>query len=243
MAAKSIAGMSLFRNNPALLAAFRNGERAALEQVYRAYVQPIDRLVRALARGSGCPDLAQGSAVADLVQEIFVRAFSAGSRRGYDGLRDFSPYLATIARNCFVDAQRARGREMLKNPEELSLLIDDEDAAAAEPEPWGDARVMAVLSDYLRALPPELAGTYRHRFVLGQSQEAASAALGLSRRSLRTAEGKLRRGLRKALARAGISRRDLHSPGAAETAGDPRLAQGAPAGTPAATVVLQRKQS
>src|SRR5262252_1647314 len=116
--------MSPFVDDPALLVSFREGKREALERVYRAYVRSVDRFLHFLVHGSGSSELRQASAVGDLLQEAFVRAFSADARRSYDGLRDYGPYLMTIARNCFVDALRARGHEVLKAPEDLPPVSD-----------------------------------------------------------------------------------------------------------------------
>jgi RNA polymerase sigma-70 factor (ECF subfamily) len=197
--------MSVFRDHPELLSAFREGRREALERVYRAYVREVDAYLRAQARAAACSELGHASAIADIVQEVFIRAFSAQARRGFDGLRDFGPYLTAIARNCFVDALRARGREVLKAPEQLSLIVDE---PPAEVPRWCEPTILSVLTAYLRELPADLNGVYEQRFTLGQSQEEASAALGISRRTLRTAETHLRRGLRQALIRAGISLRE-----------------------------------
>ena len=201
----------VFREQPELLRAFRDGRRDALETVYRAYVRPVERYLRTLARRFGDQTLGQTSTIADLLQEVFIRAFSAAGRSGYDGIREYTPYLTTIARNCFIDAQRSRGREVLTNPDDLSLTVDDNSEVEAA---WCEPRVLDVLTAYLRDLTPEMKGVYDQRFVLGQSQEIACVALGMSRRSIRTAEDHLRRGLRKALSRAGISLRDLAGPAA-----------------------------
>lgn len=198
--------MSVFRARPGLLESFRAGERSALEAVYRTYVRTMDRYLRGLARTSGNVQLGQPSSIADLLQDVFVRAFSPTGRRGYDGMRDYGPYLAAIARNCFIDAARARGREVLTNPTDLNVTLDD---VAMEVDGWCEPKTLAVLTAYVGALGPELRGVYEQRFVLGRSQAEASSALGLSRRAVRTAEGHLRRGLRKALATAGISLREL----------------------------------
>ena len=191
--------MPLFRNTPQLLVEFRAGKPAALEQVYRYYVRPVDTYFRTLARLAGVAELSQPSAVADLLQEAFIRAFSDNARIAFDGLREYSPYLHTIARNCFFDALRKRKKEVLIAPEDLPLSADD----APELEETYDPKVVAVLEVYLRDLPAALKGVYQQRFVHGLSQEAACEALGMSRRSLRTAEEHLRRGLRKALLLAG----------------------------------------
>jgi RNA polymerase sigma factor (sigma-70 family) len=192
--------MTIFREAPELLVPFRAGRADALERVYRHYVRSLDGYLRALAKYTRAPELDQPGAIADLLQEVFVRAFSERTRLAYDGLREFAPYLNTIARNCFMDALRKRRREAV-------LPVNDDwiaDLRAPEPQQIYDARVLEVLHVYLSELPPELKTVYEQRFELGASQEAASAALGMSRRSLRTAEDHLRFGLRKALQLAGL---------------------------------------
>lgn len=77
-----------------------------------------------------------------------------------------------------------------------------------EPDISCDPKITAVLTDYIRELAPPLESVYQQRFVLGRSQVQASSALGLSRGAIRIREDRLRRGLRKALVRAGISLRD-----------------------------------
>jgi RNA polymerase sigma-70 factor (ECF subfamily) len=192
--------MPLFRDTPALLVPFREGRPAALEQTYRHYVRGVDDYFHALARFARAPELAQPSAVADLIQETFIRAFSPSARRAYDGLRPYSPYLNTIARHCFVDALRKRKKEILVNPEELPL----EPMNALDRDDTYDPKVLAVLETYLSQLPAPLKGVYEQRFVLGVSQELACETLRVSRRTLRTSEDHLRRGLRKALLLAGV---------------------------------------
>jgi RNA polymerase sigma-70 factor (ECF subfamily) len=201
----------LFRNRPELLAPFREGRRDALEVVYRTYVRWMDRYIRALARASNAPWLARSEAVADLVQDIFLRAFSRDARNSYDGLRDYGPYLTTIARNRFVDALRVSGREIPKDPEELAARIDDH--APPEDAEAGDPRISAVVARFVAELPATLRSIYEQRFVLCRSQGDASATLGLTRRRVRTGEQRLRAGLRKALKAAGISLAELAADG------------------------------
>ncbi len=193
--------MTLLRTDPELLAAFRAGERRALETVYRGYVRQLDGHIRALARAAGSTELSQATVVQDLLQEAFIRAFSTGARHAYDQNRDFLPYLKAIARNCFVDALRKRKSE-LPAPE-VSLPEPSENFVSEEPY---EPEVLAALEAYLVDLPAALRGVYQQRFVLGRSQVVACAALGLSRRSLRTQEEHLRRGLRKMLLLAGLLR-------------------------------------
>jgi RNA polymerase sigma factor (sigma-70 family) len=191
--------MPLFQDVPGLLVAFREGKPEALSTVYRHYVRSVDGYLRALARRAGTPDLCQASAVADLLQEVFIRVFSPSARLAYDGLRDFGPYLNTIARNCFIDTLRKRRIEVPLGIEDLHA-----DESAGDGLDDYDPKVVAVLESYLQRLSNPEKRVYEARFVLGRSQEAACETLGLSRRSLRTAEHRLRKGLRKALFMAGV---------------------------------------
>lgn len=205
-----VPNVPLFQDLPGLLIAFRDGKSEALSTVYRHYVRSVDAYLRALARRAGTPELSQASAVADLLQEVFIRAFSPSARLAYDGLRDFGPYLNTIARNCFIDTLRKRRIEVPLGIEELH----SDDATNGGLDDY-DPKVVAVLESYLGQLPDPEKRVYESRFVLGRSQEAACEALGMSRRSLRTAEDRLRKGLRKALFMAGVLyETEEHSAGA-----------------------------
>ncbi len=198
--------MPIFQGQPHLLEAFRGGERWALERVYREHVRMLDGYLRTLARAGKANELSQPSAIADSLQEVFIRAFSAGARSAYDGTRPYAPYLRKIAKNLFIDQLRAQGRAL---EQLVETLPDATEAAALEGEPAADPRVATVLSSYLAALPPPLLGVYEQRFVLGHSQETACSALGITRRRLRTDEERLKTGLRRALMNHGILRSDL----------------------------------
>jgi RNA polymerase sigma factor (sigma-70 family) len=201
----TIRAVGFFREHPELLAGFREGRREVLERVYRAYVLLVERYLRALAYRGGNPDLAQPAALCDLLQETFVRAFAPEARRRYDGVRLYGAYLATIAHHSFVDALRLLGRETPEEPEVLSRGLDE----IVPPEEIRDVKLLGVLNAFLGELPAQLRELCEQRFVLGRSQEEVSAALGLSRGTLRTDEQRLRRGLRKALRKAGIALEEL----------------------------------
>jgi RNA polymerase sigma factor (sigma-70 family) len=188
----------LFGSDRDLLDRYRRGERAALERVYWAYIDAVERLVTRSVHSQGAAPPEYAVSVEDLVQDVFIRAFSEGSRVGYDGIRDYGPYLLTIARHVVTDAFRRRGREVPTDRETLS------DQAA--PSEWGaegslstDVRVLALVRGYLSQLPPDLAAVHRQRFVFGVSQHAAAQALGISRQKLRTLEKKLRDGVTRQL--------------------------------------------
>jgi RNA polymerase sigma-70 factor (ECF subfamily) len=198
--------VTYLRSRPALLARFRQGERAALEEVYWAYVDRIERVARhgytLLQKGQRVGGVA-AEQVADLVQEVFTRAFAEKARASYDGQRDYGPYLVTIARNLLADWARKAGRE---------LLIDawseeaEPPAPPSDAEPCADPATVALVENYLASLDEELRAVHRTRYDLGLSQDKAAEALGCTRQQLRTRENRLREGLRRALDREKTSR-------------------------------------
>lgn len=198
--------MPIFQGQPQLLEAFRQGERWALERVYREHVRMLDGYLRTLARAGQGRELTQASAIADSLQEVFIRAFSPAGRSAYDGTRPYGPYLRRIAKNLFIDQLRAQGRAL---EQLVETLPDASEAGSLDAEPGADPLVAEVLSAYLAALPPPLLGVYEQRFVLGQSQETACSVLGITRRRLRTDEERLKTGLRRALMNHGILRSDV----------------------------------
>ena len=138
--------------------------------------------------------------VADLVQETFARAFGERARLGFDGIREFGPYLGTIARNLLVDWARRRGREVPSElaPDVLASPARDE----SSDEAWAEPGTMQKVEAYLKSLPPELAAVHRERHVLSRSQRyAAEVTRDSSRQQLRTREQRLRDGLRRWLRR------------------------------------------
>jgi RNA polymerase sigma factor (sigma-70 family) len=192
----------------ALLDRFRAGDPEALRTVYWEYVRKVERLLGAgfdLRGGEGRVKGVgrQPHDLADLVQDVFLRAFSEQGRRGYDGLRDYAPYLYTIARNVLVDWWRARGREAPAPWSELSQALDT--APPKEPPaPWDNPITMSVVEDYLASLTEPLRTLHRLRHQETLSQEETARRMGVSRQTLRTLEQRLRAGLAAALEQAGI---------------------------------------
>jgi len=193
--------MTIFRGRIDLLERFRDGERSALDLVYRAYVGRVVAIVRhglpIPARYARMRVFGRRQDLRDVVQEIFMRAFAPASRAVFDGTRDYGPYLFALARNLMIDRVRRTGREVptvwpkmeaLANANALSI-----DAADADP------CARTVVESYLDGLDSDLRAVHETRYQHGLTQEQGAAALGISRQSLRTLEQRLRSGLRRAL--------------------------------------------
>lgn len=194
------------------LEAFRRGEPAALEWVYRAYSAEVVRyLAGGLAVRSGAQPqrvLLSPSALEAAHQETFVRAFRPNARLAYDGLRPYRGFLFAIARTAAIDLFRAQGKvaqssvplEPLVESGELETLGD----AAPSPEETAlNDELHHLTHAFLESLPEPSRQLAQRRFLDGESQESAAAALGLTRSELRTREKRLTFGLMDHLRRAG----------------------------------------
>jgi RNA polymerase sigma factor (sigma-70 family) len=200
------------------LADFRAGERAALETVYRHYVDELTRILRLgfIVGDAGALRVKglEGPELRDAVQEVFVRAFQEKARRSYDGVRPYRPYLLRIARNLRLDQLRVAQRE-----KPLSALADadgepiDVDALIASdageprllaPEVQASREWQALLREtqaYLSGLEPELRRFVQLRFVEEQAQEQIAGLMGVTRRQVRSWEEWVQAGLKRHLSR------------------------------------------
>jgi RNA polymerase sigma-70 factor (ECF subfamily) len=189
--------MTLFLEHPELLPGFIGGEPQALDAVYRAYRARVDGYLLILSARWPL-DTSPAVAVADIRQEVFLRAFLPRVRAGYDPTRRYAPYLLKITKHYFIDAARSRQRQVKLFEAWPCPALDEVPAESPE---FQDQWVQTTVRRYLTELPPRLRAVYDRRYVCDESQESACVALGLSRRKLRTAEERLKHGLRRALLR------------------------------------------
>lgn len=175
-----------------LLEAYRSGNREAFACIYRQYAQTVHSylLRRIGARGD----------VPDIMQEVFIRAFSIDVREKYDGVRAYGPFLRAIARNVAIDWARRRRREVAMEIDVLETAVCQTAGDYVFDVPCGEhtIRIGAVI-DYLNTLDPDLKRIYEERFWRGSTQQRAASSLGISRQTLRTREQRLLAGLRRKL--------------------------------------------
>lgn len=177
--------------------------------MYYLYIADVERVARvALVRMTFST-----ANLADVVHEIFLRAFSTNARFSYDGQRDYKPYLLILARNVIINWAKRAGREIPTDDIFELTSARPEDGASADEPPFSQA-VVSLADQYIESLPAALRAVHHHRFVLSQPQRQAAEALGISRQNLRTLEKKLVAGLRDALEKAGLSAEDETNEGA-----------------------------
>jgi len=148
-----------------VLQAAQRGDRAAQAQLFNRY---RDRVARQILRMVGDP-----AAVDDLVQEVFIAAFSALPRfRGDAQLGTWLYAIATNRTRNWWDSQRRRRRR-------------EDIAAARPPEPQGDPEADLAAQQQrdrlyaaLGSLPDKLREAFVARAIEGMNLIDASVALG-----------------------------------------------------------------
>src|SRR6516164_8266425 len=108
MAVISVSAPSLAQSDEQLLARFGNGDREALEELFRRYRQLAYRVAFRL--------LGQEADALDAVQDGFIKALTHLS--GFRGKSSFKTWLLRVVSNAALDLGRKRGRR-----ETLSLDV------------------------------------------------------------------------------------------------------------------------
>jgi len=211
--------------NKRLLEAFKHGDRAAMDDVYRHYLGGVTAFLRKgftfrsarghfYFKGIQVPgDLASG------VQEVFRRAFEDKARASYNGVNSFTNWVLAIARNMVINQFRNReiafSDYIAPSDERGHLAIMDDEITEefsgvlyAQAEVRQDSQIEnAELKGLIDKFMSELSDHDRQllvlRFAEGKGQEETAELLGSTRMKVRTAEAKLRSRLRAYLRHSG----------------------------------------
>jgi RNA polymerase sigma factor (sigma-70 family) len=205
---------------------FRHGDRAVIEEVYWTHIGLVEHVLKAgfwlKGRAILVPGVRDADQRADLLQEVFVRAFSDAARQSFDAALDYRSYLLGISRNLLIDHHRCTRRRLVV----YDFQFDGPHDSLPNPEPrtWQSSALIAVVEVYVAGLKPPLRDLYYTRYVLGRSQREAADGLGLSRQNVRTLEERVKAGLRSALRQARRTQRSVR-----RALEDTRLFEGADA--------------
>jgi RNA polymerase sigma-70 factor (ECF subfamily) len=173
MAVISVSAPSLAQSDEQLLARFANGDREALEELFRRYRQLAYRVAFRL--------LGQEADALDAVQDGFIKALTHLS--GFRGKSSFKTWLLRVVSNAALDLGRKRGRR-----ETLSLDVarangrgNEQPLASANPaQGLEQADLRQLLDDALASLPE----AQRRTFVLHAdgdlSYREVAEAMGIS---------------------------------------------------------------
>jgi RNA polymerase sigma-70 factor (ECF subfamily) len=188
------------RSDEALMLAYRDGDAAAFEALYRRY---RGRLYRYLLHQCGAASIAE-----DLYQDVWIKV--VGARRGYEVAARFSTWLFRIAHNRLIDHYRAHARSLLASYDDADRLDEVVESlpepASERPDVRLERRQLAErLVGAIDALPPP----QREAFLMSEEGELSldeiAAATGVNRETaksrLRYALAKLRAALEEETAR------------------------------------------
>jgi len=189
--------MPIFREDPDLLRRFRRGDKGALAVVYRAYADQVHRAVRG-GFGTGI-FLRRPQDCLDVVQDVFVKAFSVAGRESFDGARNYGPFLLAIARNTTIDWMRSQRRSISVAEGTLESIIDPRPPPGVMPTLWDSPQISTAVDRFVQTLAGPLADLHRLRYAEGLSQDDTAKRMGLTRQTVRTLEGRLRQQLAEAL--------------------------------------------
>lgn len=169
-------------SDEALMLAYRDGDAAAFEALYRRW---RSRLYRYLLRQCGAAAQAD-----ELFQDVWLKVVNA--RKGYEVTAKFSTWLFRIAHNRLMDHFRARGRCVLECADQPMDDPADDPAAPDSQAPPAMLARKEIARDILACLEA-LPAPQREAFLLaeeaGMSLAEIAQAAGVGRE---TAKSRLR---------------------------------------------------
>ena len=211
--------------NERLLAAFKRGERVAMDEVYKHYVRGVSQFLRkgftfrGAAGGFYFKGIQDPSELEAAVQEVFRRAFEQKARNSYNGVNSFTNWVLAIARNMVIN--QFRNREIAfsdyisKSDQRGHLTFMDDavteefsgvlygHAAKRQDSAFENTELKTLIGGFMRELTAHDRKLLVLRFAEGLGQEEAAESLGSTRMKVRTAEARLRTRLRAYLRNSG----------------------------------------
>jgi RNA polymerase sigma-70 factor (ECF subfamily) len=152
----------------AALAAVANGDRGALQQVYRDTSAKLYGVVLRI--------LDDAAEAEDVLQDIYLTVWKRAG--AFDPGRGLSPitWLVAIARNKAIDRLRATARPRAARP--LDEAVDIADSAPPVSDALERSDEAAALARCLSQLDPQHADTVRTAFFEGVTYEALAVRIG-----------------------------------------------------------------
>ena len=163
---------------PVLLAAVRNGEACAVDELFGLLYPDLRQLAHSRLRRSGRFTLLDTTS---LVHESYLRLFKAGSLEAADK-GQFMAYAARVMRSVVVDFVRRRAAER-RGGDAVRVELDADVAAPADPREREVMRIHEALEE-LSAIDQRLVQVVEMRYFAGMTEEQVAEALQLSRRSV-----------------------------------------------------------
>jgi RNA polymerase sigma-70 factor (ECF subfamily) len=164
---------------------FHAGDRAVLDEVYRAHVDAVHRSAGGVLGGAD---------LETVVHEVFFRVMTRPDLRHAFRGGDLAAWLVVIARHHAIDYVRRRSREQPAGLEVAGAPEALHTAGASRAE-----AALLIQKFCAEVLPPKLRAVFESRFVQHLTQTEAAAALRMRRTTLVYQELRIRRLLHRFL--------------------------------------------
>jgi RNA polymerase sigma-70 factor (ECF subfamily) len=179
-----------------LLAAIRDGNEAAFQEIVRRYRNPITNFVYRM--------LDDYERSVELAQETFIRIYTSASR--YQANYNFSTYIYRIAANLAISELRQRKRRKLvslfspfTNEDGEVLEVDLPDQAPLQDESLIEAERRQAVARAIASLPEKYRAALVLRDVEGLSYDQIAKALRLSEGTVKSRINRARNLLKEKL--------------------------------------------
>jgi len=211
--------------NKKLLAAFKRGEREAMDEIYRHYAPGVTAFLRkgfTFRSGKGnfyFKGIQDPADVKNAVQEVFRRAFEGRARDSYNGINSFTNWVLAIGRNMVINQFRNReiafSQYIAPTDERGHLTVMDDEiteeytgvlyGSPSQPQDseMEHVELKGLVDKFMGELSEHDQKLLQLRFADGKGQEETAEALGSTRMKVRTAEARLRSRLRAYLRHSG----------------------------------------
>ena len=183
-------------NDHELLAAIRDGDEAAFQEIVRRYRNPITNFVYRM--------IDDYERAVELAQETFIRVYTSASR--YQANYSFSTYIYRIATNLAISELRRRKRRKVvslfspfTNDDGEAIEIDPPDANPLQDEALIERERRTAVARAITSLPEKYRAAIVLRDVEGLSYERIAEVLNLSEGTVKSRINRARNLLKEKL--------------------------------------------
>lgn len=179
----------------ALVQAARAGDQSALSELYALHARPVFRVLRALTRSEADAE--------ELLQDVFVKAFSHLDRYQPRESARFVAWLISIARNSVFNRRRKLGRLVPLDPQR------SEDAQAPRTDETSQVDLRAALLQVLAELPERDRWIITLRYGAELTADEVASECGVTPANIRKVTQRQRAYLKARLQSLGFDHEDL----------------------------------
>jgi RNA polymerase sigma-70 factor (family 1) len=173
-------------NREELLAAFKNGDEQAINQIYKLYYRPLCYFARGFTNDK--------EEAEDIVVDTFIKILH--KKNDFKSLSDLQGFLYTATRNACLNFIKHVQRKTASHKEIIYLLQNDTDAINTR---IIKAEVLKMIMDELEHLPPARREICKLLFINGLSTLQVAEKLGITVDTVRVQKARAIHSLRSFL--------------------------------------------